>query len=132
MYSKYKTNFSDSRKPVKTMKRSNQRGGVGNEVIVISIVVSAIILIIFGFLEKSLSNYHECQNNMKSIAIAPELYSTDHAGHYPDKMKSITSGYIKKSLYVLRRERIHIAGDINMVGVPIHTPSTARDSITGM
>lgn len=36
-----------------------------------------------------------CQENLKNLGTALEMYSTDHCGHYPDKMKSVIPDYIK-------------------------------------
>lgn len=36
-----------------------------------------------------------CQSNMKNIATALEMYSTDNKGNYPPYMESITPNYLK-------------------------------------
>ena len=36
-----------------------------------------------------------CENNLKDIGTALEMFSTDHSGHYPYEMKEITPGYMK-------------------------------------
>lgn len=39
-----------------------------------------------------------CQDNLKSIATALEMYASDHSGHYPDSLSLLTSDYLKKPL----------------------------------
>ena len=36
-----------------------------------------------------------CQENLKNMGTALEMYSTDHCGHYPNKLKSVAPIYVK-------------------------------------
>ncbi|MCD4786477.1 MAG: nuclear transport factor 2 family protein [Candidatus Eremiobacteraeota bacterium] len=40
-------------------------------------------------------DYTMCQSNLKNMGTALEMYSTDHAGHYPKSLKQLTPDYLR-------------------------------------
>ncbi|MCL5773285.1 MAG: hypothetical protein M1536_02760 [Firmicutes bacterium] len=52
-----------------------------------------------GLLSKKLgpeSAFRHCESNLKNIATALEMYSTDNEGHYPASLKQLVPNYIQK------------------------------------
>jgi type II secretory pathway pseudopilin PulG len=72
----------------------------GSPVILISVVI--LVLIIFAALivpnfmrARNCGSFTQCQSNCKNIGTALEMYSTDHKGHYPPSITSLTPKYLK-------------------------------------
>jgi competence protein ComGC len=72
----------------------------GPPVILISIAVFMLIIIALLIIPNLLpakpgGQFTQCQSNCKNIGTALEMYSTDHNGHYPPSMTSLTPSYLK-------------------------------------
>ena len=64
--------------------------------ILIACSILALVAVVarFGVRKVEVGLYVECKANLKNMATALEMYSTDNAGRYPERLGSLTPAYL--------------------------------------
>jgi len=67
-----------------------------NLLTLVSILIALAVVIAPNFLRaRSQGTLTACKSNLKNIGTALEMYSSDHGGHYPEKLSELTPNYLK-------------------------------------
>ncbi len=76
--------------------KANPLRNTVNVFTVLGIIIALGVVIAPNFLRaRSQGSVTACKSNLKNIGTALEMYSTDHGGHYPEKLGDLTPQYLR-------------------------------------